>query len=314
MKKAMTIKRNIYDFLKDYPLYKPFEAVSGYSRNCEGYTDPFMLSKQTFSAFCLNENDIRIFELNTTDSFIKFWSELADDGIHESLIDNNGRLDYIQHFEGVCTSCRKHKISFLLHIYSDQKIPKETVETIFSNPNDDPLIQQPVNIFIEKIGEYPKQKIKIDTEISKVLDRESCNWYFKAKSSLNDKLGIGAFAYFRRIIEKELISLAKEVSELKHSKSEKMKELILEYENSNKVYLIYDNIFEFLPPALKSFGDNPFALLYKQTSMGLHELTEEECLSKAEAIDYVLTFLIKKLYEEKTSFNDNQKFINELKK
>lgn len=35
----MTIKRNIYGFLKDYPLYKPFETVSGYSRNCEGYTD-----------------------------------------------------------------------------------------------------------------------------------------------------------------------------------------------------------------------------------------------------------------------------------
>jgi len=248
------------------------------------------------------------------ESFKIIWSKLADSGIHESLIDNNGRLNYIQHFEGVCTSCRKHKISFLLHIFSDEKIPKETNLQIYINPNDDPLIQQPVNIFIEKIGEYPKLKVKIDKEFSKILDHESCNWYFKAKSLLSDNHGIGAFAYFRRIIEKELINLAKEVSELKHSKSQKMKDMILEYENSNKVNLIYDNIFEFLPLSLKSFGDNPFALLYRQTSKGLHELTEEECLKKAEAINYVLTFLLKKIYEEKTSNYDNQRFINELKK
>ncbi len=310
----MTIKRNLNTFLEEYPLYKPFEAVTEYSRDCEGYTDPFMLFRQIFNAFCPHENDIRVFELNLSDSFIKYWGEFPEDGIHDSLIDENGKLDYIQNYEGICTSCKKHKVAFLLHIYSDEKIPKETVKTIFSNPQDDSLVKQPVKIFIEKIGEYPKRKIKIDNEVSKVLDRESSNWFYKAQCSLNEKFGIGSFAYFRRIIEKELIRLAKEVSELNHSKSEEMKNLILEYESKNKVHLIYENIFEFLPPALKSLGDNPFALLYKQTSMGLHELTEQECLIKAEAINYLLTFLIKKLYEEKMTFRDTNKFINILKK
>jgi hypothetical protein len=90
--------------------------------------------------------------------------------------------------------------------------------------------------------------------------------------------------------------------------------MLSRYEKSNKVHLIYENIFDFLPSALKSLGDNPFSLLYKQTSMGLHELTEQECFVKAEAINYVLTFLIKKLYEEKVSFSDTKKYINELKK
>lgn len=39
----MTIKRNLNQFLEEFPLYKPFETVSDYSRDCEGYTDPFMI-------------------------------------------------------------------------------------------------------------------------------------------------------------------------------------------------------------------------------------------------------------------------------
>lgn len=310
----MTIKRKLNSFLEEYYLYNAFEAVTEYSRDCYGYTDPFLIDKQTFNSFCPYEDDIKVFELTLPNYYKETFGRLpASDGINYSFINEEGKLDYIQYFEGICTGCHKHKIGFLLHIYSDYEIPTNLGNIVYNNPSDDILINQPVNIYIEKVGEYPKKNVVVDKEVSKVLDRESTNWYYKAQSSLKDNLGIGAFAYFRRIIEKELLGLAEEVSNLKHSKSKEMKDLILEYKNNGKTHLLYENIYDFLPPALKALGDNPFSLLYKQASKGLHELTEKECLEKSEAINYVLTFLIRKLYEEKQSFSETNKYINILR-
>lgn len=310
----MTTKRSLNEFLANYPLYKSFEAVTNYSRSCEGYVHPLYIYKQTFTSLCPIENGVKVFELTLPESYIKHLYNMPEEGICKSLLDEKGKLDYVQYFEGICTSCKKHHIGFLLHVYSDYEIPLETHNIIFPDVEKDILVEQPVKIFIEKVGEYPICKINVSKEITKVLDRESSNWYYKAQHLLRESFGIGAFAYFRRIIEKELINLIKDASALNPEKSSEFTSLLLEYERTNKTYLIYENSFNLLPASLKSLGDNPFSLLYKQTSMGLHELSEEECLSKAEAVNYVLTFIITKLYEEKNSYIDTKKYLNELKK
>ena len=307
-------KENLNSFLEEYPLYKPFEAVTEYKRTCEGYTDPFMLYGQTFNYLCPNENEQKVFSLTIPESFIEYWGKFPDDGIPDLLIDEDGKLNYIQHFEGKCTCCKISKIDFLLHIWSDNPIPQETIEVICHDPSSDPLKQNPVNIYIEKIGEYPIRKAIIDKEISKFFDRESNNWYYKAKKSLENNLGIGAFSYYRRILEKELLHILAEVGKLKNSHSSNINELIKEYKETNKVHLLYENVYEYLPLSLKALGDNPLKLLYKQISAGLHNLTEDECLKKSEAIDFVLTFVIRKLYEEKSEMKKAISLISELKR
>lgn len=113
--------------------------------------------------------------------------------------------------------------------------------------------------------------------MEKYLDREYCHWYYKAKKSLEDNLGIGAFAYLRRIIQKELLSIVRDVSQLEGA-NERMQSLVARHEKSSTPHLIYEDIFDYLPKSLKALGDNPFKILYKQTSEGLHRLSENDCL------------------------------------
>src|SRR5690606_12186363 len=124
--------------------------------------------------------------------------------------------------------------------------------------------------------------------------------YYKGRKSLSENYGIGAFAYFRRIIEKELINIVYDLAKIESSESIKINSLLADYEKSKKTHLLYENVFQYLPLSLQSLGDNPFKLLYSQTSQGLHNLSEEDCLKRAEQIDLILKFVIKKLNEEKS--------------
>lgn len=307
--------RNLNRFLEEYPLFKKFEAVTEYIVQYESYTDPFDFHGQTFNYLCPIENEIRVFELSPTSTFKEYWGKFpAMEHISSNFIDDEGKLNYIHHFEGTCTCCKKFKVDFLLHTWSDKVIPTEKIERIYADPTKDPLHKNPVNIFIEKVGEYPERITSTDKDLSKFFDRESNNWYYKAKKSLDDRFGIGAFAYFRRIIEKELIHMMKDIAKLEDVKSDKLNNLIGEYEQTNKIHLLYENTYEFLPPSLKTLGENPFKLLYKQTSKGLHNLSEEDCLIRAEAIDSLLKFVIKKIHEEKHEMKKMKGFIDSLKK
>ncbi len=63
------------------------------------------------------------------------------------------------------------------------------------------------DIFIQKVGAFPEIKVIPDSIITKYFSRETNTFYYKGLNALNQNFGIGAFAYFRRIIEKELINI-----------------------------------------------------------------------------------------------------------
>ena len=47
-----------------------------------------------------------------------------------------------------------------------------------------------------------------------------------------------------------------------------------------------------IPDGLKVQGENPLKLLHKALSKGVHELNDEECLERAQAVRVVLTELV----------------------
>lgn len=190
-----------------------------------------------------------------------------------------------------------------MHVWSDNIIPDNKHYLLAGPPGSPPVINKfadiNANIFIEKIGLFPQQNIVIDSEIKKHFDRETNNWYYKALKSVQQNYGIGAFAYFRRIIEKELLKIVEEIAEL-NAADPGLKKLVSEYQNTSQVYSIYENIFDLLPKSLQSLGNNPIKILYNQTSEGLHSLSEEECLSRSSSINLLLIFVVKKINEEKS--------------
>lgn len=303
------------EFLKNHPLYRPFKIVENYQPENPVYNQPYAFKGETFMYYCENEKAEKTFELELPSSSENWWGKQAGNAIPESLFDNKKHLNFVEHFSGRCKSCKTYKIELTLHIWSDAKIPA-TLFHRFSGPpgsaNNTEFDGITANIFVEKIGVLPEQIINVDSEIKKHFDRETNNWYFKACKCIQQNYGIGAFAYFRRIIEKELITIVKEISELDAADSQ-IKKLYEEYSSTNQVYSIYENIFEFLPKSLQSLGLNPIKTLYNQTSEGLHSLNEQDCLARASSIDILLKFVIKKINEEQSEILKVREAIKNLK-
>jgi hypothetical protein len=308
------IKHQLNIFLEEYPLYKNFLAVEKYEPQCEGYTNPIYLHGETFDYFCENENEIKTFELTIPKKTIDYWGKKTEGNIPNEVFNSNDKLNYTEHFTGICKSCKKYNIDFLLQIWSDEIIPKREIPSISKiiENHKNGAKDKTANIYIQKIGVYPEIKPSIDKTILKYFDRETSNWYFKAVKSLNENFGIGSFAYFRRIVEKELIQIINDLSHLDSSDSLKIQGLLSKYNETDKIYLIYENIFEYLPSSLRGLGDNPFQLLYKQTSKGLHNLSESECLKRASNINILLKFVILKINEEKSEILKIRNIIKEL--
>ena len=302
--------KKLSDFFSSQPLYSPVLLDEDYV-NPIGVEGPFDFQGTTFSHYCVQEQETRTFEIELPKSSSDFWGKQMGGVVPKEVL-HDDKLDFIHHFVGNCRSCKIFHIDFLVHVWSTEPISVDLLRTVRRERSFPPQDGRPVqtldikhnHIYIEKVGVNPQTKLILDKTLTKYFDRETNNWYFKGKKAISENLGIGAFAYFRRIIEKELFSIVNDISKLNSSDSARIDSLIIDYNKHGKVYPLYQNIFNYLPKSLQSLGDNPLELLYKQTSQGLHNITEQECLDKAAQIDLILTFVIKKINEEKSEILD----------
>lgn len=127
----------------------------------------------------------------------------------------------------------------------------------------------------------------------------------------NNNFGIGAFAYYRRIVEEIIDELLDSIFELIELKDKEKYEIaLIETKNTrvtqNKINLVKD----LLPTSLCPDGYNSLGLLHNALSKGLHCQTDEECLENAIQIREVLYFLIENidsLKNSKKSFTDSMR-------
>lgn len=207
-----------------------------------------------------------------------------------------------------CQQCNVHNTYFLINVQS------LTNNNDFTDKEDRFYKDSISDFIISKKGIYPLQDLKLNKSVQKFLDRESSGWYYKANKCLNEGLAIGAFAYFRRIIEKELLHIVEFVKKVNPDKSVEVEELINEYNNGGKkANILYEGILKYLPASLQSLGDNPIKILYKKTSGGLHEYDEERCTELSNSINKLLEFVIEKLYEEREQVSIVKNIIKDLK-
>ena len=120
--------------------------------------------------------------------------------------------------------------------------------------------------------------------MKKYLNQEDQVNYRKALTCLSISYGIGSFAYFRRIIEKEIKRFIKDISELEFDEAYIVKEAYENYQKDFQMSKLIDVLNRHLPTSLKELGDNPIRLLYEQLSGGIHEFSEEQCIEKSQSI------------------------------
>jgi hypothetical protein len=153
-----------------------------------------------------------------------------------------------------------------------------------------------VNHEIVKIGEYPPFGSPTPSRLISLIGRDRELFIFGRRAE-NQGLGIGAFAYYRRIIENQKGRLIKKIAEVaKRLGAEKeILDLFDKAATETQFSRAIDDIKNVIPQSLLIRGHNPLLLLHSALSEGLHAKTDKECLELATNIRVVLTELAERI-------------------
>jgi len=147
-----------------------------------------------------------------------------------------------------------------------------------------------------KFGEMPEYGPPTPARLIKLIgpDREL---FLKGRRCENQGLGVGAFVYYRRVVESqknrildEIIKVANKVG----ASSEQLKTL-----NAAKSEVQFSralaDVKDAIPQALLINGHNPLTLLHSALSDGLHARSDQHCLETATSVRVVLAELSERL-------------------
>ncbi|MGO9600327.1 MAG: hypothetical protein ACLP7Q_20270 [Isosphaeraceae bacterium] len=149
---------------------------------------------------------------------------------------------------------------------------------------------------VQKIAEWPPFSPRTPSKVISLLGPDR-DLFLKGRRAEIEGLGVGAFSYYRRIIEGQKNRLLDEIIRVAHyvgSPANTITELEAaktEIQFSKAV----DSVKDAIPPVLYIKGHNPFTLLHSALSDGLHNASDEECLVAASDIRLILIGLAERL-------------------
>jgi len=119
--------------------------------------------------------------------------------------------------------------------------------------------------------------------------------YLKGRRCENQGLGIGAFVYYRRVVENQKNRIIKEIIKVakKENADEDLIKVLQSALNETQFSKAMEQAKNAIPESLLIDGRNPLKLLHGVLSEGVHALTDEKCLELAESIRVILTELSK---------------------
>lgn len=148
------------------------------------------------------------------------------------------------------------------------------------------------NSWYMKIGQFPAWEVSGDINIERLLGNHS-GYYKKGLICESQGYGIGAFGYYRRIVEEVIDELLEEIADLLSGEELDLYRIALEKTKTtivtaDKIEIVKD----LLPAILRPDGMNPLAALHSTLSQGLHAESDEDCLDLAENCREILIFLV----------------------
>ena len=166
------------------------------------------------------------------------------------------------------------------------------------------------NLFI-KAGQWPALSIEPSPELAKALGPVDTKLYKKGLMDFKFGHGIGAIAYFRRVLENKINALLDLIVEAAQNAKVEIAEIV-EIEKIKKSHRVEDRIdvaLKILPSSLRPGGHNPLDKLYAPSSAGLHGESDDECLRLFSEARFVFEYLFKNLTE---SNEEARKYVERL--
>jgi len=162
----------------------------------------------------------------------------------------------------VCRNCsKKHKTFLLLVLKSTNRV--------------------------QKLGEFPPFGPPVPARVITLVgsDREL---FLKGRRAELRGLGIGAFAYYRRVVEDKKGAIIEEIGKVakRLGASPETLALFAEAQAETQFSKAIDKIKAAIPQSLLINGHNPLNLLHSALSENLHNGTDEKCLELATSIRF----------------------------
>ncbi|MEM9861014.1 MAG: hypothetical protein AAF938_05320 [Myxococcota bacterium] len=147
-----------------------------------------------------------------------------------------------------------------------------------------------------KFGEIPHFGEPLPTRVYRLVgsDRELLMRGYRCEKQ---GLGVGAFAYYRRIVEGNKDRFIDEMMRVAEAQ-DATHPILAQLERAKRqrqLSAAIESIKAALPESLQIEGRNPLLLLHRAASIGLHGLSDEECLAYARETRLVLSEFARKI-------------------
>lgn len=226
------------------------------------YVEPRGLS---YKDNCLYTPNLQLHCPHDSCNGIRFF-RCTDDEYDETLKANEYRYIYVNYR---CSNCRTTRKTYSLAV----KLAKDE-----GRPGE-----------CYKFGELPTFGPPVSPKLITLIgsDRET---FLKGRRCENQGLGIGAFIYYRRVVENQknrilerIIAVSEKIAP-DHDKIKILKKATVETQFSKALDMAKDA----MPESLLINGHSPIRLLHSALSEGVHELSDNDCLQLASSVRIVL--------------------------
>lgn len=271
------------EFLEKYPLYKKFKTDWKFYPNCDHtHLKDNEVPKPAIHMYCSVCDSEQTFNMSND-----FWeNKFNPESIH-------GKVKEVRY---VCSSCNSGLYVFLIYFGFDPKGLNEETE-----------------IYLQKVGQIPAWNIEMDKDLETILG-ENATYYKKGLICESQGYGIGAHAYYRRIVEDVIGELLESISEHISSKEEleKYNDAMESVRKTKVTQEKIEVVKDLLPNSLRPNSVNPLQVLYDELSEGIHYNSDEECLESADAIRVAMTYLANQVMRKRKDHNSFTESIKNL--
>lgn len=184
----------------------------------------------------------------------------------------NGIHHFILHY--ICSNCRSHYKSFSIR---------------YTRTDDG-------NFSCCKLGEEPTYGPPTPARLISMIGQDR-DMFLKGRRCENQGLGVGAFVYYRRVVENQknrildqIIKVSKKVGAPQDSI-----EMLETAKTETQFSKSLSSVKNAIPQSLLINGHNPLTLLHAALSDGLHDRTDEHCLEIAQSVRIILAELSERL-------------------
>ena len=143
-----------------------------------------------------------------------------------------------------------------------------------------------------KLHQAPAFGHPIPKRLFQVIGEDNREAFLQARRAIGRGLGIGAYAYYRRIVENTKFDLVDSILKVAKATNAASTQIELleraqsERQFSKAIELLGD--VSAIPAVLLIDGQNPLTLLHDLLSEGIHQLADRECLQRAQEAEVIL--------------------------